>query len=530
MRKIVFFLLFLFSTSLLLSQNIGDYRSIDGGVDSNWTTVNNWEVYGSSGWMPAKEYPDYYDGVVTIRNFIYVDANITIDQLIIPSMVYLIINPSVTLTFPNGSGNDLYNNGSLKNYGIITLLTGATIYNGADGSYFHMRNGGNIPSMTWSPPDWSAGIVVEGITSSGPTVDAQTDLNEVYWNCSGQSVALTLDADLNPSNLLSISNTGSDIVELNPTGYTCDIIQSVGTYVKLVGNTSLATGRTYTNNGTLEFQSNNLNGNANFILSDDATIKIGHVAGLNECIKVTGNINLGNSNYIYNTAGYQIDGSLLPMTGIKKLEKNPAGFLEITVDSVIIYSELKLTTSSLWIGEKRHIELGPDAVITLNSPSTNNMIWLEPTSFLRKVFDNNQTFLFPIGPPKVGMGDVTYSPVSMTTSATVIGSYIDVYCVGEAYNNPGWTDYLDKYWFLQRTGDFQYVAYFNYLDQDIVGDENKFAFGRNDGTKWSYDDGEIDININQFRTQNMIGDYYYSAIPQKGVILDLKVFLQGAYR
>ncbi|MBN2571111.1 MAG: hypothetical protein JXA68_03195, partial [Ignavibacteriales bacterium] len=99
--------------------------------------------------------------------------------------------------------------------------------------------------------------------------------------------------------------------------------------------------------------------------------------------------------------------------------------------------------------------------------------------------------------------------------------------------NPGWTNYLERYFYIKPNGNCTYEGEFHYVDDDIIGgDENKIEFGCHTGVgNWDDTGGIIYSDVNKLHLNVTDKEYYVSGIQlDRGLFLNLKVFLQGAYR
>jgi hypothetical protein len=118
MKRIGFFIGFVFLCTILLAQNVGDKRSATSG---SWTTIATWEEYNGSSWVAASDVPSSTDDVTILNSHTVnistggVDcANLTIEngaKLWTNSTTvtrYVDLNGNVVCngTIGNGTGND----------------------------------------------------------------------------------------------------------------------------------------------------------------------------------------------------------------------------------------------------------------------------------------------------------------------------------------------------------------------------------------------------------------------------------------
>jgi xylan 1,4-beta-xylosidase len=206
--------------------SVGEFRTFESG---NWNDVNTWERYDGSAWInPAPNIPALSDGVITILggDTVTLTATDSIDQAIVSSGGYLMVNPGITLLVKDGIGTDLTVNGTLINSGSITQETSATI-SFLDGSrYEHGQNGGSIPVSRWGK---GATCEVSGVTSDLPS-GLKQNFYHFTWNCSGQAsdVSMGWNGDTIGGNI-NILNTGTGVWQLcNPAAGTPVIIDING--------------------------------------------------------------------------------------------------------------------------------------------------------------------------------------------------------------------------------------------------------------------------------------------------------------
>ena len=131
-KHILLFFFFIISLVQSFGQTNNDYRTrYTTGGPYNWNTASNWQKYNSGVWATATTVPSSSVNVITIlsgSNY-KLDANLTLDQMVIQSSATLTVNSSKTLTLANGSGDDLVNSGTLTNSGTITLNSSTVLVN-----------------------------------------------------------------------------------------------------------------------------------------------------------------------------------------------------------------------------------------------------------------------------------------------------------------------------------------------------------------------------------------------------------------
>lgn len=206
--------------------SVGEFRSFESG---DWTDVNTWEQYDGSTWNnPAPGVPTLSDGVITILDgdTVTVTAADSVDQVIVSSNGYLVINPSITLLVKDGIGTDLEINGTLINSGSITQDMSATISFLDSSRYVHGQNGGSIPVSKWGK---GSTCEISGVTSVLPS-GLEQDFYNFTWDCSGQTMDVNMgwEGDTIGGNV-NIQNTGTGVFQLcNPTAGTPVVINIGG--------------------------------------------------------------------------------------------------------------------------------------------------------------------------------------------------------------------------------------------------------------------------------------------------------------
>jgi len=213
--------------------SIGEFRSFKSG---DWNDVNTWEQYDGSAWInPAPGIPTLSDGVINILSgdTVTLTAEDSVDQLIVSSDGYLVINPGITLLVKDGIGTDLAVNGTLINSGSITQDISATISFLDGGLYLHEQNGGVI-----SASKWGSGSTCEigSVTSASPSGLGQ-NFHHLTWDCSQQTIDVNMgwNGDTISGNI-NIQNTGTGSLQLcNPTAGTPVVININGDFNQTSG-------------------------------------------------------------------------------------------------------------------------------------------------------------------------------------------------------------------------------------------------------------------------------------------------------
>jgi hypothetical protein len=219
-----------------------DYRSRQSG---NWGTADTWECYNGTSWETAAAAPDNSAGTIAIQNghTVTVAAAVTADQVTIESGGQVTVNSGVTWTIANGSGTDLSVSGTVRNFGAVSLNSGATIGFEANSLYQHDQNGGTIPTATWNSTSTASVI---GWTTAGSSPGG---LGQQFGNFSWNSPSQT--GNPNFSGNLDTINGNFRVI-------------STGTgQIKFTGNTALTLaigGDMSIEGGSLDFSNGSTNG------------------------------------------------------------------------------------------------------------------------------------------------------------------------------------------------------------------------------------------------------------------------------
>jgi endo-1,4-beta-xylanase len=189
----------------------GTFRSYQSG---NWNDTDSWERYADSVWVhPAPGVPHSNDGTVTILggDTITVTALDSIDQLTINSTGRLVINNGVILAVKNGFGTDLTVDGTVMNYGTVSLADSATVRFRSGSQYLHAQDGGTVPTAIWS----SGSICqVDSVRGTMPS-NMNQDFYNLFWNCPQQTGILDLDWNGNTiGGNITVQSTGTGRVQM----------------------------------------------------------------------------------------------------------------------------------------------------------------------------------------------------------------------------------------------------------------------------------------------------------------------------
>ncbi|MDP2366427.1 MAG: hypothetical protein Q8M94_21960, partial [Ignavibacteria bacterium] len=247
------------------------------------------------------------------------------------------------------------------------------------------------------------------------------------------------------------------------------------TGVNVIGNLQVQTG--ILNNGGFAI---NLANNRSFSVSNDATFNLFSTSGM-VTVLGTGTKTFG-SNSIVDYAGSSqtvsnesYGGLMLSGSGTKTLPATPVTVNSLAFNNsngVLLNSDL--TINNLLTLTSGNISTG-SSTLTISSSGTVSRTSGHIIGNLKKnSFTGNKTF-------EVGTAN-GYTPVNLV--ATGNGDFT-VRSVGTSHPNASGTNILQMYWTLTNGGLTSADLTFNYLDADVVGDENQYELGRYNGS-WAF--------------------------------------------
>jgi hypothetical protein len=203
----LFSIIFIFFVEVAHSQN-GNFRSIATG---NWGTATTWErdadSNGSYEESPSTLTPLNTDGTIIIQSghVVTVTTNVTVDETTINSGGTVQIDPIISLTVADGTGDDLIVNGTLTltddlffdgsflvvngqvvNTGSITINdpTLSSVSFNAASSYAHNQVGGSVPDATWNA---TSTISIDIGASNSPPTNLDQTFGNFVWNSPSQN-------------------------------------------------------------------------------------------------------------------------------------------------------------------------------------------------------------------------------------------------------------------------------------------------------------------------------------------------------
>ncbi len=315
------------------------FRSLTSG---NWGTAGTWESSSdNSTWATATRTPTNGDNTITIRSphTVTVAANVTTDETTVNSGGTLSISSTYTLTVANGSGTDLTIDGTLTNAGTVTTTGTVTVA----GTYNHTRDGGVIPTATWSS---GSTCNVTGMIGTAPTGFNNQSFHHVIWNCTGQTAdyvlnnasTLTWGGNFTVSstgsvpNRFVVNNNGTDNVDFNISG---NLNISGGIFVITANssgyaNVTVGGNMSLTNTGTFYGMTNNnpctLTVNGDVSTTINSTFKGSSIWSNNTAtFNFAGNVDFSlGTVYAFGSSGTTDQKVRINLTGTNKTLKLPS--------------------------------------------------------------------------------------------------------------------------------------------------------------------------------------------------------------
>lgn len=331
-KRLLMLFLFVYVTSSVFAQAVGDYRSAATG---NWNTLGTWQRWNGGTWVApnaGQGVPSSSSGVITIlsTHVISLNANISVDQLIINSGGSLKVNSAKTLTIVDGAGTDLSNagliqvgitafgsgtitiSGSISNAGTIevgtTILGAGTINNNGtitnSGTITLAKTFGSIPTFNNSGTITNSGTMnlYSGITFNN---NATITNNGTFNNQS----TLNISSGASITNNLTFTNSGLFGAITNNGIITNSSTATFTNSYTLTNNLTITNNGSFINSGTL---SNNANGiiSNNLTLSNTGTLSNNGIITNASTGIITSNSTFDNNLIVTNDGSISSSGSL----------------------------------------------------------------------------------------------------------------------------------------------------------------------------------------------------------------------------
>jgi hypothetical protein len=234
--------------------------------------------------------------------------------------------------------------------------------------------------------------------------------------------------NLNASSTLSINFTGSDKIFSHSAGtLTNDQINwtlNSGSAYILDDNISVASGRNFTVNGSLDCGSKSVSGSGTFTLLSGATLKTTNIAGINGSITVSGTktLNTG-TNYVFNGSSSQVTGTLLP-AAVNNFTVNNATGLKLSNTALTINGILTIN-NGMFLTLESDKQMTVSGTTALSSPEC--LILKSDATGTASFIDHGITGSGTIKMERFLSTDAWHyisSPVSNATSGIFLGDYL----------------------------------------------------------------------------------------------------------
>jgi len=247
--------------------------------------------------------------------------------------------------------------------------------------------------------------------------------------------------------------------------------------------------------GTLNCNQYNITGNGDFILTSDATLQIGSVTGISSSgtagnIQSTGTRSFNQyATYLYNGSAMQVTGSGLPVT-VKNLTIDNINGVTLSANTSVS-GKLNLINGNL---------LTNTNTLSLGTSITNLGILANSSGKIIGNFNrwisNSTNILFP-----VGTSSTEFTPVVLSN---IIGmGTFTVSAIDGIHPNATGSDYLQMYWKLTNGGITSTDIAFNYLQSDVIGDEESYELFRYNGIMVPYSPFDLNTSTNVASVNNL---------------------------
>ncbi len=369
----------------------------------------------------------------------------------------------------NSSSITITATGSVENRNSFsTTSANRTNFNGGS-SYFHARNGGDIPTATWSI---TSNCHITGITSNGPASGTLAqDFGNFIWNSPLQTAQYSMAGNLdNVSGNFEIVNTGSGDIrfknstsgffpppsttvidgDLKISGGTLNIVGTSEDHEVYVSGNFIMTGGTLTETGadistilfnmgtqtftktggvilntvrfevvsgsTLDFGTSVLDGsNARFTLASGAAIATAHNSGLSSS-GATGSIQVGGTRTYSSTANYEFRGASTGSfstsgNNVNSLIINRVGGEVVAARDFIVNGALTLTNGYLTTSATNTVTIGGSGTAsTSNGAFVNGPLIVTRTS--------TAAITLPVGTVSGGLRTIGITPNNTNSTTT----------------------------------------------------------------------------------------------------------------
>jgi 5-hydroxyisourate hydrolase-like protein (transthyretin family) len=242
--------------------------------------------------------------------------------------------------------------------------------------------------------------------------------------------------------------------------------------------------------------------NGSFVNESASTLNIEGNLNVYQDFTNNANMNLSTGTISFvGTTDQTIGGTFTTNFGTLTINK-PTGDVLLNND-IEVSSTINLTSNDIILN---NYDLTFDDGVTINAPG-NNSSYIQVNGSGRVV----QSFASaPSANITIPIGDDSdnYSPISFRLNSATLGASPSVSfgVTATAHPNLEATDaYIKRFWSFNETdiSDPNYNVSIQYVDADIVGDENTLIFGKYSGTTWSYSSVPATIATNTIIWNNV---------------------------
>lgn len=396
-----------------------------------------------------------------------------------PETSTVVLNNSTTATVSASTFNHLTINGtgaitatgSITVNGNFSLIAGTFVANNATSNTLTISGNYN---QTGGVFDFNAG-------TSG------TSLVNIAGNLSNTAGASSITTTGNNASNGTFTFNGSGVQNLYiPTSGAAEwtkFIIPIGKSVQMLSNLTLSSADGASQalyqgellvNGTLNTDTYTISQASGIAGTALVTINSGGTLITSNATGISGSISSTNMTAIYSSgANYEFKGAA---TGTFTTTPTANTVNNLTINNgsgvslgtnIAVNGTLTLT-SGLFSLNNYNLSLSTASTIA-GTPSSSNMIVTNGTGELRKFYNSNSAFSFPVGD---NTATADYSPITVTMASGTFGSgaYIGVKVANAKHpNNPSSVYYLNRYWSISQSGITSYNASISatYLPSDI---------------------------------------------------------------
>jgi hypothetical protein len=400
---------------------------------------------------------------------------------------------------------------------------------------------GNITNIAGSfTIDNSSGNTFSFTGDSGLTLTINGDLNIISGSLNFSNAGVTANTfimnlggsynqtggiftpNVNASSTLLINLTGQGKTFTHSTGILTNTqidwtINAGASYI-FNNDLNIATGRTFSVNGSLDCGIKSIDGSGAFNLSSGATLKTANTAGINGSISVSGTKTLNpGANYIFEGNTAQVTGTLLPAISNNFTVDNDAG-LRLSNTSLTVNGTLTINNGKLYIIESGK-QMTVSGITILNGPQC--LILKSDISGTASFIDHGITGPGTVKVERYLSPDAWHyisSPISNATANVFFGDYL---MTSDPSSSSGWGG-----WIIDTSTQLDVMR--GYACWKPTGNSNSEAFTGDLNTG----DQTFIVNNNNgsgtFAGWHLVGNPYSSAVDLSANI-DWGTFEHTAY-